>query len=77
MISYFQCILLSFFFYRVFKSSRRLLGNPSRGIVDGELVFVFLNLSIKERIEVGRKIGSKVDDLLEDIIDVHRMTAHF
>ncbi|CAH0380574.1 unnamed protein product [Bemisia tabaci] len=63
--------------YRVFKSSRRLLGNPSRGIVDGELVFVFLNLSIKERIEVGRKIGSKVDDLLEDIIDVHRMTAHF
>lgn len=53
------------------------MGNPSRGIVDGELVWMYMGLPASERQEIAKKIGSKVDDILEDLTDIEKLTAHF
>lgn len=63
--------------FRTYKSSIKLLSNPARGIIDGELVWAFLGLPTPEKHEVAKKIGTKVDDIVEDLYDIERLTAHF
>lgn len=65
------------FLLRTYKSSTKLLGNPARGIVDGELVWTFLGLPTPEKQEVAKKIGTKVDEIIDDLTDIERLTAHF
>lgn len=38
--------------YRTYKSWRKLHANPSRSIIDGELVANFMQLAINEKMEV-------------------------
>lgn len=38
--------------FRTYKSWRKLQQNPARGIIDGDLVWSFLSLSISEKHEV-------------------------
>lgn len=63
--------------FRTYKSWRKLQANPARGIIDGELVWSFLNLSISEKLEVSKKIGTKIDEILDDISDLQKLTSHF
>lgn len=42
-------------FYRTYKSWRKLQSNPARSVIDGELVWNFLHLSINEKMEVNIK----------------------
>jgi len=63
--------------FRTYKSYRRTSANPARSIIDGELVWNFLQLSITEKIEVSKKIGTKLDELHEDLADIHKLTNHF
>ncbi|KAL0274118.1 UNVERIFIED_CONTAM: hypothetical protein PYX00_006618 [Menopon gallinae] len=63
--------------FRVYKSGKRLLGNPCKGIVDGELVWMYLSLTIMEKQDVAKKIGSKVEDIIEDLAIIERLTSHF
>lgn len=51
--------------------------NPTRSVVDGDLVWKFLHLSIPEKLEVSKKIGTKVEELVEDLSDIHKLTNHF
>lgn len=61
----------------MYKSSTKLLGNPSKGVIDGELVWLYLTLSLSERHEIAKKIGTKVDELLQDMFDIEMLTANF
>ncbi|BES89477.1 Cleavage and polyadenylation specificity factor [Nesidiocoris tenuis] len=63
--------------YRMYKSAVKTLGNQVRGVIDGELVWHFLALSMTQRTEIARKIGTKVDELLEDMFDIEMLTANF
>ncbi|XP_072375560.1 cleavage and polyadenylation specificity factor subunit 1 [Diabrotica undecimpunctata] len=63
--------------FRTFKSWRKLQSNPARSIIDGELVWNFLNLSLSEKSEVSKKIGTKMEELVEDLTDIHKLTNHF
>ncbi|XP_050511546.1 cleavage and polyadenylation specificity factor subunit 1 isoform X1 [Diabrotica virgifera virgifera] len=63
--------------FRTFKSWRKLQNNPARSIIDGELVWNFLNLSLTEKSEVSKKIGTKMEELIEDLTDIHKLTNHF
>ncbi|KAL1516840.1 hypothetical protein ABEB36_000686 [Hypothenemus hampei] len=63
--------------FRTFKSFRKMLNNPARSIIDGELVWNFMQLSITEKIEVSKKIGTKLDELQEDLNDIQKLTNHF
>lgn len=63
--------------FRTYKSARKLLSNPARGIIDGELVWKFFSLPSNEKAEVAKKIGTKVEEIMDDIQDIERLTAHF
>ncbi|KAJ9585289.1 hypothetical protein L9F63_002919 [Diploptera punctata] len=63
--------------FRTYKSATKLLSNPARGIIDGELVWLFLGLPTSEKQEVAKKIGTKVDEICDDLADIERLTAHF
>jgi cleavage and polyadenylation specificity factor subunit 1 len=70
-------VAYEFVSFRTFKNTTKVLGNAARGIVDGELVWQFMNLPIQERWDVAKKIGTKVDDILDDMLDIERLSAQF
>lgn len=61
----------------MYKSGRKLLGNPCRRIVDGELVWMYLSLTVIEKQDVAKKMGSRVDDIVEDIAIIEKLSDHF
>ncbi|KAK3787111.1 hypothetical protein RRG08_030274 [Elysia crispata] len=63
--------------YRTLKAFRPDLSNPQRNILDGELCWKFVYLSTMERNEVARKIGTSEDQIIEDLMELDRLAAHF
>ncbi|KAF3420031.1 hypothetical protein E2986_05121 [Frieseomelitta varia] len=63
--------------YRTYKSHIRTQGNPARGIIDGDLVWRYLFLPNNEKIDVAKKIGTRVQEIIEDLTEIDRQTAHF
>uniref|UniRef100_A0A1B6G369 Cleavage and polyadenylation specificity factor subunit 1 n=3 Tax=Proconiini TaxID=565685 RepID=A0A1B6G369_9HEMI len=63
--------------YRQYKSWSKLQGNPARGVIDGELVWTYLSLPVLERAEIAKKIGTKVDEIIDDLGEIEKVTAHF
>ncbi|XP_065344117.1 cleavage and polyadenylation specificity factor subunit 1 [Cloeon dipterum] len=63
--------------FRTFRNTTKVLGNAARGMVDGELVWQYWHLPIGEKWDVAKKIGTKVDDILDDMIDIERLVAQF
>ena len=68
-------ISVVFFFCRTIKSSRKVQSNPARCIVDGELIWTYLDLPYCEKMEVARKIGTKMDELLADLLEIERTSS--
>merc|ERR1739838_1238001 len=62
---------------RTFQSRHRLNMNPARGVLDGNLLWSFLHLPVPGKNEIAKKIGAKVDDIIEELMEIDRMTAHF
>ena len=48
-----------------------------RGVIDGDLVFKFSDLSIAEKYEMAKKGGFNMSDLMDDLAELDRMAAHF
>lgn len=63
--------------FRTYKSYVRMQGNPARGIIDGDLIWKYLNLPFNEKSEVAKKIGTRIPEIIEDIEEINRQTAHF
>ncbi|KAM9494818.1 cleavage and polyadenylation specificity factor subunit 1 isoform 2-T2 [Clarias gariepinus] len=63
--------------FRMLHADRRTLQNAVRNILDGELLNKYLYLSTMERSELAKKIGTTADIILEDLLDMDRVTAHF
>jgi len=63
--------------YRLYTSEKKILTNPSKNILDGDLLWKFLHMSITEQNELAKRIGSSIDNLIEDLMDIDRHTAHF
>lgn len=55
----------------------RTQGNPARGIIDGDLVWSYLYLPNNEKMDVAKKIGTRVQEIIEDLTEIDRQTAHF
>lgn len=51
--------------------------NPSRCVVDGDLVWSFLNLPLNEKQEVSKKIGTKISEIYSDLLEIEHMTSGF
>ena len=63
--------------YRTLRQRRGELINPSRGIIDGELVYKFTDLSIVQKADIAKRIGAKFQDLMDDLSELDRMAVHF
>ncbi|XP_051526250.1 cleavage and polyadenylation specificity factor subunit 1-like [Myxocyprinus asiaticus] len=63
--------------FRMLHCDRRTLQNAVKNILDGELLNKYLYLSIMERSELSKKIGTTPDIILEDLLEIDRVTAHF
>ncbi|NWY08125.1 CPSF1 factor, partial [Nothoprocta ornata] len=63
--------------FRLLHVERRALQNAVRNILDGELLNRYLYLSALERGELAKKIGTTPDIILEDLLEIDRVTAHF
>uniref|UniRef100_A0AAX7SZQ9 Cleavage and polyadenylation specificity factor subunit 1 n=1 Tax=Astatotilapia calliptera TaxID=8154 RepID=A0AAX7SZQ9_ASTCA len=63
--------------FRMLHSDRRSLQNPVKNILDGELLNKYLYLSTMERSELAKKIGTTQDIILDDLLEIDRVTAHF
>eukprot|EP00058_Branchiostoma_floridae_P027042 XP_002612533.1 hypothetical protein BRAFLDRAFT_120973 [Branchiostoma floridae] len=63
--------------FRMLKHNHRSLINACRNILDGELLWKFLHLSVVERSELARKIGTSPETITEDLMDIDRLSAHF
>uniref|UniRef100_A0A3B4D4D7 Cleavage and polyadenylation specificity factor subunit 1 n=1 Tax=Pygocentrus nattereri TaxID=42514 RepID=A0A3B4D4D7_PYGNA len=72
--SFIRVVCLSF---RMLHTDRRTLQNAVRNILDGELLNKYLYLSTMERSELAKKIGTTSDIILEDLLEIDRVTAHF
>ncbi|XP_075169737.1 cleavage and polyadenylation specificity factor subunit 1 [Haematobia irritans] len=63
--------------FRTIKMAKKLSINPSRCIIDGDLIWSFANMTVAERNEVAKKIGTKTEDILNDLLEIERLTAVF
>ncbi|KAJ8334240.1 hypothetical protein SKAU_G00398790 [Synaphobranchus kaupii] len=63
--------------FRMLHTDRRTLQNAVRNILDGELLNKYLYLSTMERSELAKKIGTTSDIILDDLLEIDRVTAHF
>ncbi|KAI5632707.1 CPSF A subunit region domain-containing protein [Phthorimaea operculella] len=64
--------------HRTYKSARRAAGSgPMRGILDGDLVSTYTNMPTPDKHDIARKIGTKVEEILADLFEIDRLTAHF
>ena len=63
--------------FRTIRQNRKDLRNPNRGIVDGDLVFKFTDLTAALKAEFARKIGTSADEIMDDLAELDRNAAHF
>uniref|UniRef100_A0A6Q2Y7M7 Cleavage and polyadenylation specificity factor subunit 1 n=1 Tax=Esox lucius TaxID=8010 RepID=A0A6Q2Y7M7_ESOLU len=63
--------------FRMLHVDRRQLQNAVRNVLDGELLNKYLYLSTMERSELAKKIGTTSDIILDDVLEIDRVTAHF
>jgi cleavage and polyadenylation specificity factor subunit 1 len=63
--------------YRTIKQSRKVLANPARGILDGELIWQYMQLNSTEKLEIAKKIGTKVEEIYQDIYEIDTVSKVF
>ncbi|OCT75154.1 hypothetical protein XELAEV_18034144mg [Xenopus laevis] len=63
--------------FRMLHSGRRMLQNPVRNVLDGELLNRYLYLSNMERSDLAKKIGTTTDIILDDLLEIDRVTSLF
>uniref|UniRef100_A0A3P9PR20 Cleavage and polyadenylation specificity factor subunit 1 n=1 Tax=Poecilia reticulata TaxID=8081 RepID=A0A3P9PR20_POERE len=63
--------------FRMMHCDRRSLQNAVRNVLDGELLSKYVYLSTMERSELAKKIGTTQDIIMDDLLEIDRVTAHF
>lgn len=63
--------------YRTIKQCRKIVSNPSRGILDGELIWQYLHLNQNEKTEIAKKIGTKVEEIYQDMLEIDTVSRIF
>uniref|UniRef100_A0A914VZR8 Cleavage/polyadenylation specificity factor A subunit C-terminal domain-containing protein n=1 Tax=Plectus sambesii TaxID=2011161 RepID=A0A914VZR8_9BILA len=58
-------------------SSLGLTQQSSRNIVDGDVVWEFVYLSAPEKLEIAKRLGTTKQQLMDDLIELERVSTHF
>jgi len=63
--------------YRMVHYPGHQLSRPIKNIVDADLLWKFVELTALERAEIARRLVTSVSQIVADLIDVDKATAHF
>ncbi|XP_037944960.1 cleavage and polyadenylation specificity factor subunit 1 [Teleopsis dalmanni] len=63
--------------FRTIKSSKKLSLNPCRCIIDGDLIWSFMLMSNAQKNEVAKKIGTRTEEIINDIHDIDKVSSVF
>jgi len=63
--------------FRTIRQTGKDLRSPSRGMVDGDLVFQYSDLPVAEKAEFARKIGTTAGEIMDDLAELDRNAGHF
>ncbi|CAG2173415.1 unnamed protein product [Oppiella nova] len=63
--------------FRMIKISRPELMNPSKNILDGDLLVKFATLSMNEKSDLAKKIGTTPSQVMDDLQEIDRVSAYF
>ncbi|KAG0205891.1 Cleavage and polyadenylation specificity factor subunit 1 [Mortierella sp. GBA30] len=63
--------------FRLLQSKDRLNSNPVKGILDGDLLFEFINLPANRQKEMTKQIGTGVDRVMDDLAGIAVAADHF
>lgn len=63
--------------HRLFRTRHQYLYSPQHNILDGELLWRYPQLSSKEKTDFAKQIGTTPAQILEDLKEVDKVTAHF
>jgi len=63
--------------YRSVKSQNKMLQNAQHNLIDGDLVWKFLGLSLTDQATIAERMGSTTDQIIEDMLEIDRITTHF
>ena len=61
--------------YRMVVSQARKGAKARRNVLDGDFLLKFHQLGIVEQRELARRIGTKPEQIMKDILDITRATA--
>ena len=59
------------------QTHHQYLCSPQHRILDGELLWRYIQLSRKEKADFAKQIGTSVGQILEDLKEVDKVSAHF
>ncbi|KAF9961999.1 Cleavage and polyadenylation specificity factor subunit 1 [Mortierella alpina] len=62
--------------FRLLQSKDRLNSNPVKGILDGDLLFEFVNLAANRQKEMTKQIGTGVDRVMDDLAGIAVAADH-
>ena len=62
---------------RLFQTRHQYLYSPQRNILDGELLWRYPQLSSKEKTDFAKQIGTTQAQILEDLKEMDKVSAHF
>ena len=63
--------------YRMVHHPGHELSRPIKNIVDADLLWKFVELTALERAEIARRLVTSVNQIVADLVDVEKSTAHF
>jgi len=63
--------------FRTIKQWRKILANPARGVLDGELLWQYMHLNYNDKQEIAKKIGTRVEEIYQDIYEIDTLSRIF
>uniref|UniRef100_T1JE89 Cleavage/polyadenylation specificity factor A subunit C-terminal domain-containing protein n=1 Tax=Strigamia maritima TaxID=126957 RepID=T1JE89_STRMM len=63
--------------FRIFKSRRSDVLKNQKNVLDGDLLWKYLHLSSGGKVEVSKRIGTTVGQILDDLVTIGTCASHF
>ncbi len=63
--------------FRMFHTRHQYLYTPQRNILDGEVLTRYPQLSLKQKTDFAKQIGTSPSQIMSDLKELDKITAHF
>ena len=63
--------------FRKFRTHHQYLYNPRKNILDGNLLSQYLQLSVKQKTDFAKQIGTSPRQVLDTLKEIDKITTHF